>query len=128
MDQLFHSGPKSFVNGIVINDIDSLKNFLSDIYPNDNLTDLINSPLDMAKRLSNAIRIFSKSNIGLALHARVNASQNVQNLDSGDTYISIFDGKEYMTKSFPYAGRGNPDRLRMSVNAIDLLRSYLIKG
>ena len=33
-----------------------------------------------------------------------------------------------MTKSFPYAGRGNPDRLRMSVNAIDLLRSYLIKG
>ena len=128
MDQLFHSGPKSFVNGIVINDIDSLKNFLSDIYPNDNLTDLINSPLDMSKRLSNAIRIFSKSNIGLALHARVNASQNVQNLDSGNTYISIFDGKEYMTKSFPYAGRGNPDRLRMSVNAIDLLRSYLIKG
>lgn len=127
MDQLFNSGPKSFINGIVINDIDSLKKFLSDIYPNNTLTKLIDSPFDLTKKLSNAIRIFSKSNIGLALHARVNSCQKVQNLDSGNTYISIFDGKDYITKSFPYAGRGTPDRLRMSINAIDLLRSYLIK-
>ncbi len=128
MNQLFNTGNKSFINGIVINNMESLKNFLSDFYPEYNSNDLINSPLDLTMKLSNAIREFSNSNIGLALHARVNTSQKVQNLGSGNTYISIFDGKDYITKSFPYAGRGTPDRLRMAMNAIDLLRSHLIKN
>jgi len=126
MDQLFSLGAKSFLKGIVINENDSLKKFLSDIYPNDNITDLINSPLELTKKLSNAIRVSSGSKIGLAVHAIVKSDGKIQNLDSGYTYISIFDGKNYITKTFPYAGRGNPDRLRMSINTIDLLRSYLI--
>ena len=51
-----------------------------------------------------------------------------QNLARGKTYLSITDGKMSKTRTYEIAGRGRPDRARMSLNALELVRLALLEG
>jgi hypothetical protein len=66
--------------------------------------------------------------LGLALHAIADPASNIQNLAGGQTYISVTDGRRFMQRTSTMAGRGAYDRTRMTLNAIDLLRTALIEG
>jgi hypothetical protein len=66
--------------------------------------------------------------LGLALHAIPDPASDIQNLARGQTYISATDGRNFMQRTSTMAGRGAYDRTRMTLNAIDLLRTVLIEG
>ena len=46
----------------------------------------------------------------------------------GETYIALTDGKSFKRFTSTMAGRGQYDRTRMSLNAIDILRTALVEG
>ena len=52
----------------------------------------------------------------------------LQNLASGQTYVSLTDGRRFLQREGTSAGRGAYDRSRMTLNALDLLRTALIEG
>ena len=80
---------------------------------------------EMADRMAIMIRENSKSELGLAIHAVVLQEEYVENLSRGQTFISITDGERFAKKSYNFAGYGIPDRTRMSLNSLDLLRRFL---
>ena len=50
------------------------------------------------------------------------------NLARGQTCISLTDGANFNTRSYNLGGRGGPDRTRMSLNAISMIRTVLLEG
>jgi hypothetical protein len=68
------------------------------------------------------------SDLGLALHAIPDPESAIQNLARGETYISLTDGRTFSRRTSTMAGRGAYDRTRMTLSAIDLLRTALIEG
>ena len=64
----------------------------------------------------------------LALHAIADPDSKIQNLARGQTYVSLTDGKSFLRRESTSAGRGAYDRSRMTLNAIDLLRTALLEG
>jgi nicotinamide-nucleotide amidase len=78
--------------------------------------------------LARAVRELSGSDYGLALHAVADPTSNLQNLAPGETYIALTDGKRIVRRASTSAGRGAYDRSRMTLNALDLLRTVLIQG
>jgi hypothetical protein len=62
------------------------------------------------------------------LHAVADPEEKAENLGEGKTFVSITDGKGFKSSSYSYAGRGLPDRTRMSLNAIELVRHALLEG
>jgi nicotinamide mononucleotide (NMN) deamidase PncC len=70
----------------------------------------------------------TESDLGLALHAIPDPASNIQNLAQGQTYFSVTDGRNFLRRTSTMAGRGAYDRTRMTLNAIDLLRTSLIEG
>jgi len=63
-----------------------------------------------------------------ALHAVADPDSKIQNLARGQTYVSLTDGKSFLRRESTSAGRGAYDRSRMTLNAIDLLRTALLEG
>ena len=68
------------------------------------------------------------SDLGLAVHTVPDPNERVENLAAGQTYISVTDGKGFRDRTYPYGGRGRPDRTRMSLNAIEQVRVALLEG
>ena len=80
---------------------------------------------EMADQMAIMMREKSKSEIALAIHAIVLQEEYVENLSKGQTFISVTDGERFAKKSYNFAGHGIPDRTRMSLNSLDLLRRFL---
>ena len=89
---------------------------------------LVADPAELARALAGAVRRGAESDIGLALHAVPESEEHVENLARGQTYIAVTDGAGFRTQTYAYAGRGRPDRTRMSLNAVELLRTALLEG
>jgi hypothetical protein len=62
------------------------------------------------------------------LHSIPDPKSQEQNLARGETYVSVTDGKTFKRFTSTMAGRGQYDRTRMTLNAIDLLRTALLEG
>jgi nicotinamide-nucleotide amidase len=82
----------------------------------------------LTDELAWSARIHAGSDLGLALHAIADPNSAAQNLASGQTYISLTDGEKFLRRSTTMAGRGQYDRIRMTLSAIDLLRTALLEG
>jgi nicotinamide mononucleotide (NMN) deamidase PncC len=80
----------------------------------------------LTDELAWCVRAQVGSDLGLALHAIADPDSKIQNLARGETYISVTDGKNFNRTSNTMAGRGQYDRTRMTLNAIDLLRTTLL--
>lgn len=89
---------------------------------------LLADPAALTDAMAKAAREQSGSDYGLALHAIADPNSKVQNLARGQTYVSLTDGKNFLRRESTSAGRGAYDRSRMTLNAIDLLRTALLEG
>jgi len=89
---------------------------------------LLKDPVAFTDELAWAAREQSGCNLGLALHAIADPDSKLQNLASGQTYVSLTDGRRFLQREGTSAGRGAYDRSRMTLNALDLLRTALIEG
>jgi nicotinamide mononucleotide (NMN) deamidase PncC len=89
---------------------------------------LLQDPVALTDELAWAVRQQAGSDLGLALHAIPDADSTIQNLARGQTYVSLTDGNRFLQRSSMMAGRGQYDRTRMTLNAIDLLRTGLLEG
>jgi nicotinamide-nucleotide amidase len=127
-ERIQQASAEHFVEGIISNNLVSIRRLLSFSRKPNGIDSLFDNPESLTDELAWAVRVQSGSHFGLALHAVSDPSQRVENLASGETYISITEGKGFRRRKYNYAGRGRPDRTRMSLNAVELLRTALIEG
>jgi hypothetical protein len=86
-------------------------------------------PAALTDELAWCARAQAGSDFGLALHSIPDPnSSRIQNLARGETYIALADGRSFKRFMSTMAGRGQYDRTRMTLNAVDLLRTALIEG
>ena len=60
--------------------------------------------------------------MGIGIHGIPENDVKTENLGHGQTFLSITNGSEFVTREYNIAGTGRPDRIRISQNAIELLR------
>jgi nicotinamide-nucleotide amidase len=85
-------------------------------------------PVALTDELARAVRQQAGCDFGLALHAIADSDDTIQNLARGQTYVSLTDGNHSIQRTSTTGGRGAYDRTRMTLNAIDLLRTALLEG
>jgi nicotinamide-nucleotide amidase len=88
----------------------------------------LQDPVALTDELAWSVRKLAGSDYGLSLHAIADPNSNLQNLARGQTYVALTDGKNFMRAANTMAGRGAYDRARMTLSAMDLLRTALIEG
>ncbi len=126
-ERLQQASPEHFVVGIVANSPASIRRLLA--YAGDaDVGDLLKEPASLTNRIARAVRSFADADLGLAVHGVPEPEDVTQNLARGKTYLSITDGKMSKTRTYEIAGRGRPDRARMSLNALELVRLALLEG
>jgi nicotinamide mononucleotide (NMN) deamidase PncC len=94
----------------------------------ESLEALRKDPVALTDAFASGARAQGRADFGLALHAVADPDSKIQNLASGRMYISLTDGRDFLRRESMSAGRGAYDRSRMTLNAIDLLRTALVEG
>jgi nicotinamide-nucleotide amidase len=123
------ASPEHFVAGLVSNGKSSVRACLSHAREPNKLDQILQNPAALTDELAWCARAQTGSDFGLALHSIPDPSSTaIQNLARGETYISLTDGKTFKRFASTMAGRGQYDRTRMTLNAIDLLRAALVEG
>jgi nicotinamide mononucleotide (NMN) deamidase PncC len=90
--------------------------------------ELFQEPVALTEELAWSARNQAGSDLGLALHAVPDPARQLENMSGGQTFISVTDGERFLNQTTSIAGRGAHDRSRMTLSALDLLRSALLKG
>ncbi len=119
---------ESFGAGFICNSESSLRTLLKNSQERQKIDALLKDPVALTDQLARAARELSGCDFGLALHAIADPESKIQNLARGQTYVSLTDGRHFLRRENTSAGRGAYDRSRMTLNAIDLLRTALIQG
>ncbi len=127
-DRLQTASPEHFSAGFISNSASTMRAVLERGRGNRTVEALLGDPVALTDELAWSARQQSSCDYGLALHARVDPKSNLQNMGRGETYISLTDGNSFKRSSATIAGRGQYDRTRMTLSAIDLLRTALIEG
>jgi nicotinamide-nucleotide amidase len=127
-ERLQAGGGDQFVAGFIANGPASLRGILAHAPEVAKLGRLLPEPLALTEQLALAVRAQCGADFGLALHAIPDLDSKLQNMARGETYIALTDGTRILTRTAAMAGRGQYDRSRMTLNAIDLLRTALVNG
>ena len=127
-ERLQTASVENFGAGFICNSEASLRTLLRNSRQAKNIEALHKDPAALTDELAHAARELSSCDFGLALHALADPDSKVQNLARGQTYVSLTDGKKVLRRESSSAGRGAYDRSRMTLSAIDLLRTALIEG
>lgn len=117
-----------FVEGVIGSGVRSIRRLLASSRQPDRVDELLTQPAQLTDELAWAVRAQAQCHIGLALHAVADPADKAENLARGQTFISVTDGKGFKNRTANIAGRGRPDRTRMSLNAMGLLRLALLEG
>lgn len=117
-----------FAAGFIGNTVSSKRALLGNARKRIRVEQLLQDPVSLTDELAWSVRRLAGSDIGLALHAIADPTSDVQNLARGQAYMSVTDGNNFIRVASMMAGRGAYDRLRMTLGAIDLLRTVLIGG
>jgi nicotinamide-nucleotide amidase len=117
-----------FSAGFICNGEAAIRGLLKNSRKIEKFDELKENSMMLTDSLARAAREQSDSDFGLALHAIADPNSKIQNLGRGQSYISVTDGKGFLRTESMSAGRGAYDRSRMTLNAIDLLRTALIDG
>ena len=127
-ERVQQASPEHFLEGIIGNSMTSVRRLLAHSrQPNDH-DDLLGDQERLVDELAWAVRAFAEADLGLALHGVPEPGDMAENLAGGQTIVSVTDGKGFKSRSYNSAGRGRPDRTRMSLNAIALVRTALTDG
>ena len=127
-DRLQRASPEHFVEGVIGNSVESTRRLLGASRSSDPVDRLLGDPVALTDELAQAIRARAESDLGLALHAVPDPQERAENLAGGQTFVSVTDGVGFRSRTYNYGGRGLPDRTRMSLNAIELVRMALLEG
>ncbi|MCI0870118.1 MAG: CinA family nicotinamide mononucleotide deamidase-related protein [Chloroflexi bacterium] len=127
-ERLQQASPEHFVEAIISNSPASIRRLLAFSRRPADAEELLNDPEALTMELAWAARAMSGSDFGLALHAVPNPGEQAENLARGQTFIAVTDGSGSRSRVYNYGGRGRPDRTRMSLNAIELVRIALLEG
>ena len=127
-DRLHSAGTDCFAAGFICNSEASIRSLVKNVREPANVDALLKDPVALTDELARAARELSGSDFGLALHAIADPNTKIQNLASGQAYVSLTDGNKMLRRESANAGRGAYDRTRMTLNALDLLRTALIEG
>jgi nicotinamide-nucleotide amidase len=119
---------ENFGSGFICNNESALRALLKRSQDIIKIDEAMKDPIALTDAMARAAREQSGSDFGLALHAIADPNSKIQNLARGQTYVSLTDGKTFLRRESTSAGRGAYDRSRMTLNAIDLLRTALIEG
>ena len=127
-ERVQQASPEHFLEGIIGNSMTSVRRLLAHSrQPNDH-DDLLGDQERLVDELAWAVRAYAEADLGLALHGVPEPGDMAENLAEGHTIVSVTDGKGFKSRSYNSAGRGRPDRTRMSLNAIALVRTALSDG
>jgi nicotinamide-nucleotide amidase len=127
-ERLQTASAESFGAGFICNSEAAMRALLKNSHNAEKFDQLRKNPAALTDSLAWAAREQSDSDLGLALHAIADPNSKIQNLGRGQSYISVTDGERFLRRESMSAGRGAYDRSRMTLNAIDLLRTALIDG
>ena len=122
------ASPEHFIAGFISNGAPSSLALLNNGRASKALDQASLGPEALTDELAWCARAQVGSDFGLALHAIPDPNSKIQNLAKGETYISVTDGKAFRRFASTMAGRGQYDRTRMTLNAMDLLRTALLEG
>jgi nicotinamide-nucleotide amidase len=127
-ERLQEADADHFVEGVISNGQTALKRLLAFSRHPERLNELWSDPQALTNELALAVRAQAGSDLGLALYSMPDLTDRSENLARGQTFISITDGSGLKTRLYNMAGRGRPDRTRMSFNALALVRLALLEG
>jgi nicotinamide-nucleotide amidase len=116
-----------FAAGFIANSAAATRALLKNAREPQLLDRLFLDPAALTDELAWSTRLHAGSELGLALHAVVDPQSNLQNMGRGHTYVSLTDGQKFLQASAATAGRGEYDRMRMTLAAVDLLRKALLE-
>ena len=130
-ERLQQASHEHFAEAVVGGGTRSMRRLLAPSSSASDIETLLKDPAELSKALARAVRDVAGSTIGLALHAipeQGTSGSEVENLARGQTHVAVADGSGFRTRTYSYARRGRPDRTRMSLNAIEVLRTALLEG
>jgi competence/damage-inducible protein CinA-like protein len=127
-ERLQSASTDHFGAGFVCNSEVAMRALLKTAHDPNKVEAVLKDPVTLTDELARAAREQSGCDFGLALHAIADPNSKIQNLARGQTYVSLTDGKRFLQRESMSAGRGAYDRSRMTLNAIDLLRTVLLEG
>ena len=127
-DRLQEADADRFQEGIISNGQTALRRLLAFSRRPERIDELWSEPQLLADELAWAVRAQAGSDLGLAVYSIPDLTDRSENLARGQTFISITDGKGFKQRLYHMAGRGRPDRTRMSFNALALVRLALLEG
>jgi nicotinamide-nucleotide amidase len=129
-ERMQSASAEHFIAGLISNGKrSSVRAFLGCAREARNLDRIMDDPAALTDELAWCARAQAGSDFGLALHSIPDpGSSAIENLARGETYIALTDGRSFKRFTSTMSGRGEYDRTRMTLNAIDLLRIALIEG
>ncbi len=127
-ERLQESEPERFREGVITNGQTPLRRLLAFSRQPARIEDLWDKPQQLAEELAWAVRAQAGSDLGLALYSLPDLTDRSQNLARGQSFMAITDGTGFKHRHYHMAGRGRPDRTRMSFNALALVRLTLLEG
>lgn len=119
---------ENFGAGFILNGEAATRALLKNSCDDARTEEILQDPVALADEMAMAARRQADCDLGLALHAIADPTSQIQNLARGQCYMSLTDGENFFRRESSSAGRGAYDRSRMTLNALDLLRTALREG
>lgn len=127
-ERLQQASSEHFVEGIITKGLTSMRRLLALSRLPERLDQLFQDPEALTNELAWAVRAQAGSDFGLALHAIPDPEDKTVNLARGQTFVAVTDGKSFKNHKYNVAGKSQQDRMRMTLNALELLRTVLLVG
>jgi len=127
-DRLQEADAERFQEGIISNGQTARRRLLAFSRQPERVDEFWSEPQTLTNELAWAVRAQAGSDLGLAVYSLPDLTDRSENLARGQTFMAITDGKGFKQRLYHMAGRGRPDRTRMSFNALALVRLALLEG
>jgi nicotinamide-nucleotide amidase len=122
------ASPDRFVEAVVGGGAAAIHRLLAHSWAPADVDELMGDRARLCNELAWAMKAHTKADLGLALHGVPDESDSAENLARGQTFMAVTDGNGFRELTYNSAGRGVPDRTRLSLNAMELVREALLKG
>ena len=117
-----------FLLGIIGRDHRTLRSLLETNGSTADYQDLVKDGAALTDELAIAVRNQAEADFGLAVHAVPEGGEASENLNAGQTYLSLNSATGTVRRHYNFAGPGLPDRTRTALNSLNLLRITLQRG
>jgi len=106
----------SFLGGVVANGEDALRHLLdrSDVRPAGGLegaADEGSYRRELTRALVRDVKSHTGADVGVAIMCFPDPTHEAGNLNPGETFVAVYNGREFLEHGFKFAGRGGPDQM-----------------